>query len=792
VPSQRKKNRFFKFNGGFFMKNGKNVLFGIAFGMLAAVLIMVGCSPKEENKGEGEVKLPDNIAAVTPEGDGVLTQGDNIQKTSLAEAKTFTDIVDNGFVDMYLEALRGMESSAVSRGTRAADESNRTYIGYGKIYGAVKVVHETGGDIETDKYAYESIANEFFDYSNRDSLYLGGSVSYFNTETRNQSGGINRTEQCDGTIRFNGKYKGEIIFDNVVCSRKIDNGVSGEPSKTGKFQLKSGTTVIDLPDSLIRKFCYAESDSTDEESKDTSGFVPVTSINCDIPTSVNTGEKIALLASAAPYDATNRIIVWSATGATVDSLGRVVTFGAVGTAKITATIANGKAQGQAYTQEWNVRVVGTDEFVAVDSIMFNIPKYLKPGAYISFNLYEAIVYPKSAPKAIQWSVTDGAELMKADKSDDTVGILFDSEIAEDKVLVVITATIADGIDAGTAYTQTWNVILTSDTPSDTACKNCNPGDFVAVANIEVNFPSPLKEGRSYTLAPDDIAIHPATATEQNIQWYVNGQMVTNHIVCEKAGWITVTAIIFGGADKGEDYMQSWSLNVLPYGEDDPCNDPNGNCKDPDDTTFAPVEYIRGDFPDELKVNVGDVIFLAQYNIKVYPDNATDQKINWSVSNATLEGDVITFNKEGSATITATVANGLGKGKPYTESWTVTVGNGEDKPCNDPNGNCGNDKFVPVERINAYTTAIAGETLPLPSPDDVYPYNATNTIVVCDLVSGPATINKNTNEITFTAAGTVKLLATIKNGLEQGKDYTQNIEIKVTVKGGGKADGEDKD
>ena len=64
-------------------------------------------------------------------------------------------------------------------------------------------------------------------------------------------------------------------------------------------------------------------------------------------------------------------------------------------------------------------------------------------------------------------------------------------------------------------------------------------------------------------------------------------------------------------------------------------------------------------------------------IDVAPNNATNKTVILSVKDAgstgaTITGDTLNTTGVGTVTITATVTDGLGKGKPFTEDWTIYV------------------------------------------------------------------------------------------------------------------------
>jgi hypothetical protein len=155
---------------------------------------------------------------------------------------------------------------------------------------------------------------------------------------------------------------------------------------------------------------------------------------------------------------------------------------------------------------------------------------------------------------------------------------------------------------------------------------------------------------------------------------------------------------------------------------------------------------------------------------VEPDGATHTEIVWSVADAGTTGAQIVdvnslrTNAAGTAVVTATIANGLAAGTPYTQNFNITV--------TDPS------TFVPVTDITGVpATATAGTDLALSGT--VSPSNATNKTIVWTVKSAGATgaaISGNT--LKTTAAGTVTVTATITDGTAVGTAYAKNFEITV--------------
>ncbi len=95
-------------------------------------------------------------------------------------------------------------------------------------------------------------------------------------------------------------------------------------------------------------------------------------------------------------------------------------------------------------------------------------------------------------------------------------------------------------------------------------------------------------------------------------------------------------------------------------------------------TFTKVTDITGNVPTESWVNVSNTLPA----MTVTPDNASYKALTWSVLNAGTTGAQINGNKliatnSGTATIRATVANGLAYGTDFVKDYTVTF-NSTDK------------------------------------------------------------------------------------------------------------------
>jgi hypothetical protein len=153
---------------------------------------------------------------------------------------------------------------------------------------------------------------------------------------------------------------------------------------------------------------------------------------------------------------------------------------------------------------------------------------------------------------------------------------------------------------------------------------------------------------------------------------------------------------------------------------------------------------------------------------VLPYNATNTTIVWSVENAgttgaTIVANVLTAPTQGTVVVKATIANGLAEGTPYTQNFTIEVGEG----------------FVAVTDItDVPTEATAGAPLTLTAT--ILPANASfQTISWSVSYAGTtgATITGG-NIFNATGEGMAMIKATITNGAAMGTPFTKEFSISV--------------
>jgi hypothetical protein len=96
--------------------------------------------------------------------------------------------------------------------------------------------------------------------------------------------------------------------------------------------------------------------------------------------------------------------------------------------------------------------------------------------------------------------------------------------------------------------------------------------------------------------------------------------------------------------------------------------------------FVPVSNITG------VPTTGIAGALLSLSGTVTPANAANQTIAWTVKDAgttgaSISGNMLTTSGAGTAVLTATIANGLAAGTPYTQDFNITISAaaGEDQP-----------------------------------------------------------------------------------------------------------------
>ena len=296
-------------------------------------------------------------------------------------------------------------------------------------------------------------------------------------------------------------------------------------------------------------------------------------------------------------------------------------------------------------------------------------------------------------------------------------------------VATIKATIANGLTPTTPYEQTFTITVQPIPVTNITLANTN-----TITNIPLTLSA---------------TVSPTNATNQNIIWSVtnaNGTSATitgNTFLATNPGVATIKATITNGVSLTQDYEQTFEITVTE--------------------SHIPVTNITG-IPTELTL---ETQIPYTFNPTVIPSSATYQSIVWTVKSqgttgATINNQTFTATATGTAIITATIANGLAMGTPYTKDFTITV----------------NSNFVPVTNITNVPTSTI-EKQPLTLTGTVIPSNATNQTIQWTVKSAGTTGATITNNILNTTSwGTVTITATVANGLTPTTPFTKDFTIKV--------------
>ena len=515
-----------------------------------------------------------------------------------------------------------------------------------------------------------------------------------------------------------------------------------------------------------------------------------------VPQYAVVGTPLTLNSTIIPADASNKTIVWSVTeGESLASIsGNTFTAIAGGMVTVIATIADGEAHGTDYTQDFEIEVIQPVTDIT------DVQEWAVVGTPLTFN---ATIEPDEASnKTIVWSVTEGESL--ASISGNTFTAIAGGAIT-------ITATITDGLKHGTDFTkeftitaiqpvtnitgvQEWAVVGTplilssSITPSNASnqtivwsvtsgpasISNRNQLNISAAEKITVT--ATISNGKAqgipftknfeieviqpvtniidlpvWALVDEPLALAgtvlPANASNQTIEWSVLNAGTTNAVIngnelsASNKGMVTVTATINNGKAYEIPFTQNFDIEL--------------------------IQPVTGIINMPETAYVGTILSLTGI---VDPVNASSQTIVWSISSDTnnafiTNGNELNTSSRGSVTVTATISDGWGMNNDAVYNFDIEI-------------------IQPVTDItDGPTAAVAGVSLPLAAT--IVPDDASITEIVWDITDdggdSNATIDHETNTLSTTKGGTIKVTATIANGKAIDEDFVEEFEITVIKK-----------
>jgi hypothetical protein len=197
--------------------------------------------------------------------------------------------------------------------------------------------------------------------------------------------------------------------------------------------------------------------------------------------------------------------------------------------------------------------------------------------------------------------------------------------------------------------------------------------------------------------------------------------------------------------------------------------------------FVPVESLYG------ATERGQPYIVLHLAATVMPENATNKRIEWAIAadseinapDVTLDGNRLTADVEGTVTVIATIRNGLAEGVDFTEHFDIVI---ELVSPFAVKNILGIPEALP---IGEYTCKLEGEIVPsntsfknidwsVIDADGTGAYFYGNVFTVNSKIIDPI------NNIRAAATGgTVTVRATVKDGLLDEGDYTQDFKIVIT-------------
>ena len=303
-----------------------------------------------------------------------------------------------------------------------------------------------------------------------------------NTATMQEGGGIytNSSITVSNCIFWkNNAPTGEQIVGGIVIYSAVQGGYSGmgnisiaENNEIGgamfvnptenNFQLQEGSPCIDAGSNAM----LSNTDTLDLAGNpricnivDMGAYelilnciVSVTNIT-NVPNTAIIGTPLTLTGTVNPSNATNQTIVWSvsnAGGTNATIIGNTFFATEAGTAIITATIIDGVAMGVNYTQDFQISVIQSNDFIAVIGIT-DVPNTATVNTPLTLT---GTVNPSNATnQTIVWSIANAGTTEAT--------ITGNTFLATEAGTAVIMATITNGTAIGTDYTQGFYIMVNS-------------------------------------------------------------------------------------------------------------------------------------------------------------------------------------------------------------------------------------------------------------------------------------------------------------------------------------------
>lgn len=257
----------------------------------------------------------------------------------------------------------------------------------------------------------------------------------------------------------------------------------------------------------------------DEEQPDTPVdpppvFVAVTGITGEFPARIvkNTELNLNTPVAVQPDTATHKTIVWSiqdpeSFGVTAEEVGDgIFTPTQPGTLQITATIANGTAEGQAFVKSgYQIAVVEVHEILPVSAITGDLPAETLTGTELDLNSFVTVEPENATNRVIVWSI-ENPESFGLTAEQVKSGKFTPSEPGDGTM--EITATILSGKGTEDFVKSGYTISIAR--------------PFVPVTGISATETWPARIGTGEELNLNSaVTVEPADATNRAIVWSIN-------------------------------------------------------------------------------------------------------------------------------------------------------------------------------------------------------------------------------------------------------------------------------
>ncbi len=424
-----------------------------------------------------------------------------------------------------------------------------------------------------------------------------------------------RGDDAGKTINVDFSQDNEITLSAVVTPDGASDGVTWKSSSTKIAEVDKETGLVRIHKTGKATITAATADGSGK--KDTVSLnvvLGVEEIKITGPSQVAAGKSVTLKAKVSPEDATTKSVTWTTSDAkvaTVSSSGKVTAKKVSGFHYVTITAAAKDGTG-AYAEH--------EILVSPATSKVQIQRYGKDVSSVTYDIdsddilqFGAKTTPQDASDAVKWTSSS----TKVAQIDEETGIVTVHKTGK----TTITATALDG--SGKKDTVKLEVVRN-------------------VKSLEIKGPTEVTSGKSVTLKA---IVGPSDASSKSVTWTSSNEDVAK---VSSSGKVTAkkvktreSVIITAWAKDESGVSSSVELAVCPAADE--------------------VQILRNGLEVKTVELNREVSPILELDAQVLPKNAA-QTVTWKSSNKKVakvdaQTGTVTGLKAGTATITATTANG---------------------------------------------------------------------------------------------------------------------------------------